>query len=112
MKSILVAACSVIFLLSCQNQAQNKNQVNNNIKSKVMSKESIHQFKVTDLSGNEFDFSSLKGKKVLVVNTASECGSVLLEMEAYLMAHHSRSSSRDEWQEFGVQRSRRRRTPP
>jgi glutathione peroxidase len=74
MKSILVAACSVIFLLSCQNQAQNKNQVNNNIKSKVMTKESIHQFKVTDLSGNEFDFASLKGKKVLVVNTASECG--------------------------------------
>lgn len=37
-------------------------------------KQSIHQFKVTDLYGNEFDFSSLKGKKVMVVNTASECG--------------------------------------
>ncbi|MGE0560219.1 MAG: glutathione peroxidase [Flavobacteriales bacterium] len=37
-------------------------------------KESIHQFKVTDLYGNEFDFSTLKGKKVMVVNTASECG--------------------------------------
>ncbi|OFZ00064.1 MAG: glutathione peroxidase [Bacteroidetes bacterium RIFCSPLOWO2_12_FULL_31_6] len=39
-----------------------------------MDKKSIHQFKVTDLYGNEFDFSTLKGKKVMVVNTASECG--------------------------------------
>ena len=37
-------------------------------------KQSIHQFKVTDLYGIEFDFSSLKGKKIMVVNTASECG--------------------------------------
>ncbi|TXB64737.1 glutathione peroxidase [Vicingus serpentipes] len=37
-------------------------------------KESIHQFKVTDLYGEEFDFSSLKGEKIIMVNTASECG--------------------------------------
>jgi len=37
-------------------------------------KQSIHQFKVNDLSGEEFDFNSLKGKKIMVVNTASECG--------------------------------------
>ena len=35
---------------------------------------SIHQFKVTDINGKEFDMSTLKGKKVLVVNTASKCG--------------------------------------
>lgn len=35
---------------------------------------SIHQFKVTDINGNEFDMSTLKGKKVLIVNTASKCG--------------------------------------
>jgi len=35
---------------------------------------SIHQFKVKDLEGKEFDFASLKGKKIMVVNTASECG--------------------------------------
>lgn len=39
-----------------------------------MANNSIHQFKVQDLQGSEFDFSDLKGKKVLVVNTASECG--------------------------------------
>lgn len=35
---------------------------------------SIHQFKVKDINGESFDMSSLKGKKVLVVNTASKCG--------------------------------------
>lgn len=35
---------------------------------------SIHQFKVIDLYGEEFDFNDLKGKKIMVVNTASECG--------------------------------------
>ena len=35
---------------------------------------SIYQFKVKTLEGQDFDFSSLKGKKIMVVNTASECG--------------------------------------
>lgn len=35
---------------------------------------SIHQFIVTDINGDDFDFSILKGKKVMVVNTASKCG--------------------------------------
>lgn len=35
---------------------------------------SFHDFKVKDIDGKEFDLSSLKGKKVLVVNTASKCG--------------------------------------
>ena len=35
---------------------------------------SIHQFKVADIYGNIFDFSKLKGKKIMIVNTASKCG--------------------------------------
>ena len=35
---------------------------------------SFHDFKVKTLDGKEFDMASLKGKKVLVVNTASKCG--------------------------------------
>ncbi|MBP5984436.1 MAG: glutathione peroxidase [Fluviicola sp.] len=38
------------------------------------SNKSIHQFKVNDISGNVFDLASLKGKKVMIVNTASKCG--------------------------------------
>jgi glutathione peroxidase len=63
---------TILILSSCQNQAQN------NIKAMEsqtpVQTQTIYQFKVTDLYGKEFDFSTLKGKKILVVNTASECG--------------------------------------
>ena len=36
--------------------------------------EKLHDFKARDLQGKEVDFSEYKGKAVLVVNTASECG--------------------------------------
>ena len=42
--------------------------------NKTNMSQSIHQFSVEDISGNVFDLSSLKGKKVMVVNTASKCG--------------------------------------
>jgi glutathione peroxidase len=33
----------------------------------------LYDFKATTIDGETFDFSSLKGKKVMIVNTASEC---------------------------------------
>ena len=36
--------------------------------------QTIYDFKVTDISGNTFDMATLKGKKVMIVNTASKCG--------------------------------------
>lgn len=39
-----------------------------------MSENTIYDYTVNDISGKAFDLSSLKGKKVLIVNTASECG--------------------------------------
>ncbi|TFH33336.1 MAG: glutathione peroxidase, partial [Bacteroidia bacterium] len=40
----------------------------------VMAQESFYDFKVKSITGAEFDLASLKGKKVMVVNTASKCG--------------------------------------
>ncbi len=34
----------------------------------------IYQFKVKDITGSDFNLADLKGKKVLIVNTASKCG--------------------------------------
>ncbi len=58
---------------SCENKAQEK-ALTPSSKTTTMTKETIYQFKVTDLYGDTFDFASLKGKKVMIVNTASECG--------------------------------------
>jgi len=35
---------------------------------------SIYDFKVAGLEGNQIDFSAYKGKKIMIVNTASKCG--------------------------------------
>ncbi len=35
---------------------------------------SIYDFKIADLGGQEVDFSQYRGKKLLIVNTASKCG--------------------------------------
>lgn len=34
----------------------------------------VHDFKVMDIEGEIYDISSLKGKKIMIVNTASKCG--------------------------------------
>jgi glutathione peroxidase len=34
----------------------------------------FYDFRVKTLEGGDFDFSSLRGKKVMIVNTASKCG--------------------------------------
>lgn len=70
MKSISLFV-TILTLFSCQNQAQNNKKMETQAAVKT---ETIYQFKVTDLYGKEFDFASLKGKKILIVNTASECG--------------------------------------
>lgn len=35
---------------------------------------SIYDFKVAGLDGTDIDFSQFKGKKIMIVNTASKCG--------------------------------------
>jgi glutathione peroxidase len=40
----------------------------------LKSKSSFYDLKFKSIDGKEIDFSQFKGKKVLIVNTASECG--------------------------------------
>jgi glutathione peroxidase len=42
--------------------------------SEVPPAKSFHDFKMKSIDGQEIDFKKYKGKKVLVVNVASECG--------------------------------------
>ncbi len=35
---------------------------------------SVYTLKTKDISGKDFDLATLKGKKILIVNTASDCG--------------------------------------
>lgn len=74
MKKLVTLFSVAALLFSCQNQAQKKQTTTATANKTPMVKETIYQFKVEDLSGESFDFSTLKGKKILVVNTASECG--------------------------------------
>jgi glutathione peroxidase len=70
MKNIAILVCSALFMITLQVGAQTSHKP----KTEVMAKQNIYQFKVEDLSGDTFDFASLKGKKIMIVNTASKCG--------------------------------------
>lgn len=69
-KLLTIAAAA---LLSCSSQAGNNTAAVNNPVSNSDSS-SIYSFKVESLDGGTIDFSSFKGKKILIVNTASMCG--------------------------------------
>ena len=63
-------------LLSCVAPTNNTQMINNEpaANAKIITVGSIHDFKVEALDGSTIDFSKYKGKKILVVNTASKCG--------------------------------------
>ena len=72
MKSLIIL--SSLFALSCSKMNKELTPEPTSNQTEIMNKENIYQFKVKDIEGNDFDFASLKGKKVMIVNTASECG--------------------------------------
>lgn len=81
----IVAVLLIVSLIGCKNQVKTVPQDEILVDktellypetktTNKMETQTIYQFKVTDLSGAEFDFASLKGKKIMIVNTASKCG--------------------------------------
>ncbi|MCW3167372.1 glutathione peroxidase [Chryseobacterium sp. 09-1422] len=70
-KIFLILLSFVAFFNSC---AQKKTNVSK-AKSKELMGKTIYDYKVEALEeGKEINFADFKGKKILIVNTASECG--------------------------------------
>lgn len=71
----ILLACGLTFM--CSTYAFDNNAINH-LKQTPMTQNkntsTIYDYKVQDINGNTFDFAQLKGKKILIVNTASECG--------------------------------------
>lgn len=44
------------------------------IVTSALSQKSFYDFTVVDINGQQYSFADLKGKKVMIVNTASKCG--------------------------------------
>lgn len=44
------------------------------ITTAMTAQDNIHNFQIAGLNGDSIDFADFKGKKILIVNTASECG--------------------------------------
>jgi len=78
MKNYTIVTMLLLTLFSCNEDQKQKELIaihtTENVKMDQDKVENIYQFTVSDLYGDTFDFASLKGKKVMVVNTASECG--------------------------------------
>jgi len=64
---ILIASAATIKFNSASADQQAAQQV-------AVQQKSIYDFKVEALDGSTIDFAAFKGKKILVVNTASKCG--------------------------------------
>ncbi|HLV51562.1 MAG TPA: glutathione peroxidase [Flavobacterium sp.] len=75
MRNILLSISS-LFMFACFG-GKKIYTVDETTKNKITDMENnktIYDFKVETITGETFDLSSLKGKKVLIVNTASKCG--------------------------------------
>ncbi|MFC6268604.1 glutathione peroxidase [Frigoriflavimonas asaccharolytica] len=69
-KIFILALTAVAFLQNCKGQKSEKSIA----QTKEMKGQTIYDFSVESLDGGKINFADFKGKKILIVNTASECG--------------------------------------
>lgn len=76
MRSIYLLTILAGCLVACTvtSQSNERKSSADELQKPASSSKTIYDFKVTDIKGEEFDLASLKGKKVMIVNTASQCG--------------------------------------
>lgn len=74
MKKILIVFCAFLLFTNCKNDKKQLPTIKETTNSSEMTKGNIYNFTCKNISGNDFNFSDLKGKKVMIVNTASKCG--------------------------------------
>ena len=72
-KLITLSAIALSCLAQTNTVSADNDKVNNTYIPTDTSK-TIYHFKVASLDGGTINFSDFKGKKILIVNTASECG--------------------------------------
>lgn len=65
MRNLMLSIMVICFFTHCNAQDRSKDH---------SIPESIYDFSVAGLTGDTIDFSAFKGKKILIVNTASKCG--------------------------------------
>lgn len=73
MKLLFIIALSTVAIAGCGSSSKTtEKRIESNVKS--VEPGTVYQFTVKDIDGKDFKFSDLKGKRIMIVNTASKCG--------------------------------------
>ncbi len=69
-RGFILVLTAATLLVSCKNSTKE----NSPVKITEQKMKTIYDYRVEGLEGDEINFADFKGKKILIVNTASECG--------------------------------------
>jgi glutathione peroxidase len=70
----LTAILFSLLLFNCQSNSKQTNMSETTNAEEKTNPKSIHSLSIIGLDGNTINLADFKGKKILIVNTASECG--------------------------------------
>jgi glutathione peroxidase len=73
MKNLLLLT-SLIFFACQQPASRPETLLASNSNPENIMENTFYDFKMKDINGNEVDFNTFKGKKIMIVNVASKCG--------------------------------------